>query len=203
VLNRATLARGFTLIELAIVLAVIGVVLALGAPGFSAWIQNTQIRSATDSMLTGIKLARAEALKQNTVVRFQLMTSTDASCGLSTSGTNWVVSVSDATNLCNVTDPSAAPLIVRIKPSDEGTSNVVYSASQSCIAFDSLGRVITTPVPGCIPAGDVAIDITNPAGGACVTASGPMRCLRIDVTPGGQARMCDPAVTTATDPRSC
>lgn len=196
-LSRATLARGFTLIELAIVLAVIGVVLALGAPGFSAWIQNTQIRTATDSMLTGIKLARAEALKRNDVVRFQMMTSTDATCGLSASGTNWVVSVNVATNLCNVADPSAPPLIVRVKPSNEGTSNVVYAASQSSINFDALGRV--TPVP----VGDVTVDITNPTGGDCVASSGLMRCQRIVVTAGGQAHMCDPTVSATGDPRKC
>ena len=196
-LNRATLARGFTLIELAVVLAVIGVVLALGAPAFSAWIQNTQIRTAGESTLTGIKLARVEALKRNAMVRFQMMTSIDGACVLSTSGANWVVSVDDAAHLCNVTDSTATPLIVRVKASGEGTSNVVYAASQSSINFDALGRV--TPVP----AGDVVIDVTNPAGGDCAAGGGPMRCLEIIVTPGGQARMCDPAVTVATDPRSC
>jgi type IV fimbrial biogenesis protein FimT len=196
VLSRAPLARGFTLIEIAIVLAVIGIVLALGAPGFSAWIQNTQIRSATESMMTGIKLARAEALKRNATVRFQIMTSTDATCGLSTSGTNWVVSVDEATSLCDVTDPEATPFIVRVKPGDEGTSNVVYAASQSSINFDALGRV--TPVP----VGDVTVDITNPAGGDCAT-SGPMRCQTIVVTAGGQAHMCDPTVTVTGDPRTC
>jgi type IV fimbrial biogenesis protein FimT len=196
-LNRARLARGFTLIEMAITLAVIGVVLALGAPSFSAWIQNTQIRTGAESMMTGIKLARAEALKRNAMVRFQMMTSTDASCVLDASGTNWVVSVDDAAHLCDVADPSATPQIVRVKPSVEGTANVAYSASQSSINFDALGQVTPTPV------GDVVIDITNPAGGACAVSAGPMRCLRILVTAGGQAHMCDLVVTDPKDPRSC
>jgi len=197
VLNRATLARGFTLIELMIALALIGVMLALGAPAFSAWIQNTQIRTAAESMLTGIKLARTEAAKRNATVRFQMMTSTDASCGLSTTGANWVVSVNDATGLCDVADSLLPPYPVRIKASGEGTRNVAYSASLASTNFDALGRV--TP----IPAADLVFDITNPAGGGCVASSGPMRCLQIQVTPGGQARMCDPAVTAANDSRTC
>ena len=92
-LSRATLARGFTLIELLITLAIVAIVLALGAPAFGAWIQNTQLRSAAESMLTGIKLARTEATKRNATVRFQMM---DASCALSDTGANWVVSVDDA-----------------------------------------------------------------------------------------------------------
>jgi type IV fimbrial biogenesis protein FimT len=192
VLIRATLSRGFTLIEIAITLAVIGVVLALGAPSFAAWIQNTQIRSATESMLTGMKLARVEALKSNCTAHFQL---TDSSGTLSASGTNWITS-SDARmeGTAVICDPSE-PQLIRSKPSAEGTPNTAYSASTADIGFDALGRVI--------PAGDVTVDITNPTGGACAP-SGPMRCLRILLTAGGQARMCDPAVTGfPTDPRTC
>ena len=180
-----------------VTLAVIGIVLDMGAPAISAWIQNTQIRTAAESMLTGIKLARAEAAKRNATVSFQMMTSTDASCGLSTTGANWVVSVNDATGLCNVTDSSLPPFTVRSKAGGEGTSNVAYSATLASTNFDALGRV--TP----IPAGDLVVAVTNPTGGACVASGGPMRCLTILVSPGGQARMCDPAVTATNDTRKC
>jgi hypothetical protein len=30
-----------------------------------------------------------------------------------------------------------------------------------------------------------------------------MRCLRVVVTPGGQVRMCDPALTNAGDAQAC
>jgi len=191
------LQRGFTLIEIAITLAVIGIVIALGAPSFSTWIQNTQIRNAGESMLTGIKLARTEALKRNQPVLFQLMTTTDATCTTSVSGPDWVVSVASAVGLCNVTDPTATPNIIRMKASSEGTTNVAYAAALSSIGFDALGRV--TPPPG----GDVVIDVTNPTGGDCFSAGGPMRCQRIVVSPGGQSRMCDPFISTAGDPRTC
>ena len=193
-LIRASFPRGFTLIEFAITLAVIGIVLALGAPSFSAWIQNTQIRTATESMLAGIKLARTEALKSNCTAHFQL---TDSSGALSASGTSWLA-ISDAhvdVDGTSVICDSAAPQVIRSKPSGEGTPNVAYAASTSNIGFDALGRV--TPVP----AGDVTVTITNTTG-ACVP-DGAMRCLTIHVSPGGQAQMCDSAVTTVGDPRKC
>ena len=91
-LNRTTLPRGFTLIEILITLSIIGIVLALGAPAFGEWIQNTQIRSAAESMLTGIKLARTEAAKSNCASHFQL---TDTGGNPSAAGPYWLVS-SDA-----------------------------------------------------------------------------------------------------------
>jgi type IV fimbrial biogenesis protein FimT len=46
--------------------------------------------------------------------------------------------------------------------------------------------------------------ITNPVGGTCEHVDGgSMRCLRIDISIGGEAKMCDPAVTDVTDPRIC
>jgi type IV fimbrial biogenesis protein FimT len=197
VLNRNPRAGGFTLIEMMITVAIVSFVIALAAPSFWSWLQNTQIRNGVESMMTGIKLGRIEALKRNATVRFQLMSSLDSTCGLSTSGPNWVVSVDPAAALCNQTDSETTPFIVREKASGEGTANAVYAASQSSINFDPLGRV--TPAPGA----DNTIDVTNPSGGDCVASSGPMRCQRIIVTAGGQARMCDPAVGEPTDPRSC
>jgi type IV fimbrial biogenesis protein FimT len=48
------------------------------------------------------------------------------------------------------------------------------------------------------------VAISNPAGGTCEHVDGgSMRCLRIDISVGGEARMCDPAVADATDPRKC
>jgi type IV fimbrial biogenesis protein FimT len=189
--------RGVTLIELMVAVAVMAIALSLGVPAYSEWIQNTQIRTAAESMLTGVQLARAEGLKRNAAVRFQLTTSTDSSCALSTSGSNWAVSVNDPTGKCDVTDSSLDPFITRFKASAEGTKNVAYTASQSSISFNGLGQV--TPTPTSV----ITIDIKNPTGGACVAASGNMRCLQLQISGAGQARMCDPAVTAANDPRKC
>ena len=188
--------QGVTLIEILIALTVLAIAFGLGVPSYSEWMQNTQIRTAAESMLSGIQLARAEGLKGNAVVIFQLTTSSDASCTQSSSGNNWVVSINDATGKCNVTDASLDPFITRFKSSTEGTRNATFLASQSSISFNGLGQVTPTP------ASTITIDITNPSGGSCA-ASGKMRCLQLQVSGAGQVRMCDPAVTAASDPRKC
>ena len=66
-----------------------------------------------------------------------------------------------------------------------GKAQVAYT--QNAMTFDGVGWV--TP----LPAADIAFDIASPLGGACAADGGPIRCMRIVVSGGGQIRMCDPA----------
>jgi type IV fimbrial biogenesis protein FimT len=189
---------GFSLIELMIGLVVLGIVLMIGLPSLAAWMQNTQIRNSAETINAGLQLARAEALRRNTNVRFQLVDSLAAGCALSSNGRSWVVSLADAVGQCDATpSETAGPMILQKKDGTEGSPNAaVDAAGQSSVIFTGLGRVNT------LSPAITSIDITNPNGGACV-AAGPMRCLRVTVAPGGQVRLCDPAVGDATDPRAC
>lgn len=195
--------KGFTLIEMMVGLVVLGLLLVLAAPSFFTWVQNTQIRTAAEAVLNGLQVARADAVRRNTISRFQLVSSLDSSCALSTSGPNWIVSLDSAAGACDSTNYAdaavpAAPRVVQTRPASDGSRNAVIAASQSTVNFNGLGRV--TPVP----ASDITIDVTNPVGGTCAADGGPMACLRIIVSPTGQIRMCNPNPgLPAGDPRRC
>ena len=198
-------ARGFTLVELMIALGILGILIMMALPSLATWIQNTQIRTAAEGMHAGLMLARAEALRRNTTVRFQLVDTLTSSCGFSATGTSWVVSLTDATGACGV-DPSetTAPRIIQKRSGNEGSSSAqIMATGGNTVQFNGLGRVLQTSAT--VPSPITQINITNPAAGACKTSSGnePMRCLRITITNGGQVRMCDPAVSDNTDPRFC
>lgn len=62
-------ARGFTLTELAITLAIGGILTALALPNFRDYIQNTRLVTSTNEFLTASNLARTEAITRNTRVR--------------------------------------------------------------------------------------------------------------------------------------
>ena len=192
--------QGMTLVEIAIGLVIVGLLLMLGLPSFGQWLQNSQIRTAAESIQNGLQFAKAEAVRRNATVRFQLADTATAACNLSTTGTNWVVSQDDPTGACNAAaSDTVAPRIVQMRPAAEGTANAAIAAGQSTIVFNGMGRV--TPVP----AATVTIGISNPTGGACAAlggGGGPMRCLNVTVSTGGQVRMCDPALAS-TDPRGC
>jgi len=190
---------GFTLIELMIGLAVMGILLAVALPAFDQFLQNTRIRNAAEMTISGINLARAEALRRNSQVRFALVSDLTASCAVTGSSLSWVVSLSDPAGACNA-DPSdtTAPRIIQKRSALEGTAGVVIAtAGGSTLVYNGLGRISS--------GGITQIDLST-AQGTCEhvdTANGNRRCLRILISAGGQARMCDPKVADNTDPRFC
>jgi type IV fimbrial biogenesis protein FimT len=194
--------QGVTMIELMVGIAIVAILFSLASPSLSSWLQNSQIRAAADAIQSGLMLARAESVRRNTTVRFQLTSTLNSSCALSTSGTNWVVSLADPTGACG--NPSAdpgdpnppAPAIIQVRAGAQGSRNALVAAGQSTIVFNGLGRI--TPVP----AGNIDIAISNPTGGNCAVLGGPMRCLQVVVSPGGQVRMCDPMFVSP-DPQGC
>lgn len=194
---------GFSIVEMMIAIVIAALLLFIGLPNMALWLNNTRVRTAGETLLTGLNLARVEAVRRNATVRFQLVNDLTSACALSTGGTSWVVSLADPAGACNA-DPSDvnAPQIIQKKSGAEGTSAVVLTASGAAtVHFNGLGRVTS---PGGV-ANMTNIEITNPAG-VCQhvdAVNGTIRCLRIRISTGGEVKMCDPAVTDATDPRIC
>lgn len=188
--------RGVSLIELLIGLAIVGIVMFVGLPAFSGFLQNTQIRNAAETTLSGITLARAEALRRNQPVRFQLVSTLTSACALSATGKNWIVSLADPAGRCEVApSETTAPQTIQKKSGTEGTENITLAATGgSLITFNGLGRVTGAAI--------TQLNFSNSTG-TCEDTGGNMRCLRIVVSTGGQVKMCDPKVTAATDPRKC
>jgi type IV fimbrial biogenesis protein FimT len=172
---RATIQRGFTLIELMITLTVLGLLVLAALPSFRDWIQNTQIRTATESLLSGLQLARLEAVKRNSNVTFTLGEGTDWSVDVASSGEN-----------------------IQSRPSSEGSPNVTLGVTPdgaTIVTFNALGRAVTNA--------DGSASITQLNTDVSTLPADKSRDLQIDIQDGGQIRMCDPNVGADGDPRKC
>ena len=173
----------------------------------TTWLQNAQIRTSAETMQMGLQFARAEALRRNVPVRFQLVDSLAGGCALSATGTSWVVNLGDldVTGACDAAESEDVdPRILQKRSGAEGTPNAAVESAGDAksLVFNGLGRV--SPAFAVLPI--TRIDVKNPAGGDCQENKGRMRCLRLTVSNGGEVRMCDPAVDPAiyvNDPRLC
>lgn len=58
-------ARGFTMIELMVVLAILGILAGLAAPGMSKLIASQRVRAAASDLHLALVKARSEAIKRN------------------------------------------------------------------------------------------------------------------------------------------
>jgi len=185
---------GFTLVEVLVAMAIMGILMAVAMPEVASFLQTNKMKAATSEVYSGVQLARAEAVRRNLPVVFGL---TDTVVALnavaapaySTTGTNWVVGFQD---------PSInAYRVIASRSSVDGKSGITVAASGGSITFNALGATTLGAT--------ATIDVTNPQAGTCVANGGTVRCLRIAVTAGGQSRICDPSIATTNvaDSRVC
>ena len=78
--------KGFTLIELMIVLAIAAVLLTIAAPGLRNLLEKNRLQTGAESLYTSLMFTRSEALKRNQPVTL-CKSSSGAACV--TSSDNW------------------------------------------------------------------------------------------------------------------
>ncbi len=198
--------RGFTLIELMVGLTIMAFLLMSGVSSMSEWIRNSQMRSAAESIVNGLNSTRAEAVKRNTTVRFQLTSSLGNDCTIDPSGKNWVINLSGATpeGQCGkALSDTAEPYMLQRAVSANDSNPILIKASQAAVAFTGFGQ--QGRVDPAQPITVMTIDITPTESGTCRKDGGKLRCLRIVISPGGQARMCDPSMSNSSNdqPTAC
>ena len=189
-------ARGFSVVELMVAVALMALLLGLAAPSFTTWTRNAQTRTVSDALQNGIRLTQAEALRRHRQMVFFRTTS-------------------PACNNANTASALGAFWAIRTVPLVAGdtvdtvqcgvlsdVAQGVAIAGPVALCFNGAGRQVANPDPGiggspCTldPSGNSQFDVSVDAGD---------RPLRVMVSLGGSVRMCDPArVRSGTSPDGC
>lgn len=182
--------RGFTILEMMIAVTVAAFILMSTAPSISAWMRNTRIRTAAESMSNGLMQARNEAVRRNQPVSFFLVSDNDAvamsdACALSNSGSGWVVALASPASKCTTDRDS----FIALRPPGDAAGGLSVASNATTVTFNGYGQISNATPISCIR-------LTN-------SSDTLARSLNIAVSAGGQVRMCDPKVTDANDPRVC
>ena len=103
-------AHGFTLLEVMVVVAILGVLAALAGPSFTSIIERWRVRQTVESMKSTLYYARSEAIKRGGHVAIQKLPNNTNGCTSAISNDDWDCGwiVCDDTNsngTCNASEP--------------------------------------------------------------------------------------------------
>lgn len=163
---------GFTIIELMIALAVLGVLLIIAVPSFSNTLKRHRLIGATEALQQSLVYAKSEALNRSQAVTLTVKRSsiTDWCFGISVSSAACDCTIDDITNVasCKVDDSLK---VVR--------SSSYRGVTSSPVADDS---VTFSPARGETTAKQIDFEASNSGGLA----------MRVIVTGLGMVRLCSP-----------
>lgn len=188
--------RGISMIEVVVTIAIMGILMATAMPSMGDWLRNAKVRNAAESIQNGLQQARAEAVRRNRPISFNLVSTLDNACALSSSNGSWVVSAdaNPASHCGDAPSTSTAPrLVTRAAMSDGGQGAVVAATdasgnSATTVTFNGFGMVTgATPIQSIL-----------------VRSSGDSNVYRrrVEITSGGLSRLCDPDIATG-NTRAC
>lgn len=180
-------ARGFTIIELMVVMVIAAVLLMVAIPSMTTFKRNAELTSATNNLVASINAARGEAMKRGMTAMVVPKANNDWSAG-------WLVFVDknrngsyDADTDVTVSEQnplSGKPLSVL------GTANsTADDAAARYLMFDASGYTKTKA--GGFAAATMTIQRTD------VTAFDQMR--RVKIAQTGRVRSCRPASASDAD----
>lgn len=146
------IAPGFTLIEVLIVVAILGVIVSIGLPSMRDLIASTKVKTAANDTFASLNIARSEAVKRNAGV--QIVPNDAANWGA-----GWLVRVVGTADSLQVQDPI--------------TGDVAVGGPNTDVRYRGDGRLVDAS--GAVLASAVAFTFI-----ATGFAHIQMRCIRID-----------------------
>jgi type IV fimbrial biogenesis protein FimT len=181
--------RGFTLMELMIVLTLAGIILALGAPSFGEFRRSNRMAGIANDFLVGVQVARSEAIKRQVSVSMCPSSNPEADDAAACNGDmnfgGWIV-FTDPNGDCE-RDEGEMLLQARDRI-DTGTGPITPKSISdgNCISFAPTG--FTRPDPGGLESAQHTL-FCDDRGTTAQPGTNLSSARAIDVTPTGRARV--------------
>ena len=210
--------RGFTLIELIIAVAIIGILSSLAVPSFQEMLTNMNLRSTAESVSQGLQLARSEAIKRNARTMFTFSSTskwevctgasatpaTETCCGMpggarnsdGTCPTGYSVQVKHSAE-------SGKVAIITATLADATNLAAAPNAFSASSTFTGMGRQYADPTTS---------TFVNPAVGVYASSSqlrtvnfraaATPKTYQVVITSSGSIKLCDPSAAVG-DAKAC
>jgi type IV fimbrial biogenesis protein FimT len=169
--------RGFTIIEMMVVVAIAGLLAVLAAPSFTALLDRQRVRGAVSNLNVDIQYARSEAVRKNAAVTVSFSPST----------TPWCYGIVDGTATCDCTTPGSCDLKA---VSGDDFRNVAMTLTP---AVTWLGFTVDPRQGGVSDIGGGALPTTNAIGFSSSTTTAAQVQLQLNAL--GRIVQCSPGGT--------
>lgn len=173
-------ARGFTLIEAMVVVAVVAVLVSIGAPAMGTFIDKNRLKGAADALYTQIQQARSEAVKASSNVTLVYAT------------TPWCSGFgAEADAPCDCTkavqDGGCQSAVQGSGLSGGDFKGVLLKSAPASITFDGIRGMVAA-----------SSAVQNAVGdGGILLESGMGKRLRLEISALGSVRICSPSGATS------
>jgi type IV fimbrial biogenesis protein FimT len=132
--NMTTKQTGFTLIELMVTIAVLGILLSIGIPSYQNMVLNSRITAQANQVITALNYARSEAVKRAAPATVCATNGGAACAGSKGWSTGWLV-FADANGNGTVDGGEA---VLRVWPA-LGGNNTLNTETNTKITFTATG----------------------------------------------------------------
>lgn len=164
--------RGFTLVELVLVLSIGAILLAIAIPGYAFLATGSRLSTATNDLVTALHLARSEAVKRRarvSVCKSGSAMSSQPSCNTNANWeAGWLVFVDDGTR--GVVDPGDTVLW-----SKDQASAVVSITASNFTSFISYLPSGVSQGPNGLPNGTLHVCVNGQQRNIIINATGRPR----------------------------
>jgi len=201
-IERVKRVSGFTLLEMVVAMGIFAILVVAAVPVMRTWVCNAKVRSVSDALQNGLRLAQTESLRRSRQVVFSLTNSTTPqTIGFTavTNGNYWSIYTVPSITL-------ETPAFVEAGVLSNSTNVAITGPAAIC--FNSVGRLVTNSsagVTGVTNGPTCAQPTGTPAQWVyVVNVTGADRPLHVEVGLGGQVHMCDPSQTlSSANPEGC
>ncbi|WP_454253776.1 GspH/FimT family pseudopilin [Pseudomonas sp. Marseille-Q7302] len=131
-------AQGFTLIEMLVVVALLGIFLAIAAPNFAGLIRSNKVQAAADEMVAVLQYARGEAITRGVTVTLTADSATAWNAGFSITAAGQILRRIDAGGLQSGVTVSAG--VAQASFSATGTTGATTSQCFTLCPTDQAGQ---------------------------------------------------------------
>ncbi len=175
--------RGFTAIELMVVVAIVAVLAALAAPSFTPMIERWRMRQTAEALQATLYLARSEAIKRGGNVIVEKLPNGTNGCQVAGGNNDWgcgwfVCADTNRSGTCTSADPV-------LQRTDASTNTLVTRSSGGVrIIFNRWGLVDGTWLGfSMVPQGNNESTSNPAAHGVCMSSGGRVRILTSEKLP--------------------